>query len=537
MKDLVETTARPPISELRRELQEAVPGCAFVDDSATLRLANTATFATTATSSLIARPVAVDQVAGLVRFASERNLTIYTASRGRNWGLGSRVPVSPATLLVDLSAMDRVLNYDLHFGTIRVEPGVTFAAAARVLAEAGGRHFIAAIGGSPEASLLGNALERGDGAGSFCERANHVCSLEVVLADGTIVDTGYGNWPGSRVADISRHRVGPGLQDLFFQSNLGIVTKMTLLLERKPEHFRNYWFRIAERRDLGSVVDEFRVLVQRRILSGPVIFWNDYKQAAAGMQYPWQLTGGQTPLGRPLLRSVSNAYCSWTGFGGVYVDQPFLAYLAELELRLALRRRLGSAVRLRSLSSRKVSSYRRLDRLSFSLLGLNAFVRQWESNPLLGGMSDQGGRALYWRKRHPAPSRPDPDADGCGVLWNAFETPLDGRLIEDVLERVEGRVLSHGFEPMTSFTIVDERRAKCFLQLVYDRAVDGEDVRAWACHFDVFAFLESEGFTHSRVDTRLMEWMRKRARSTTLRDRIARALDPASVLSPGRYEF
>ena len=123
------------------------------------------------------------------------------------------------------------------------------------------------------------------------------------------------------------------------------------------------------------------------------------------------------------------------------------------------------------------------------------------------------------------------------MLWNAFEAPLEGRVIVDLMERLDARVLQHGFEPITSVAVVNERRAKCFLQLVYDRDVSGEDDRAWACHAEIFAFLEDQGFTHSRVDTRQMSHMRRRARSTVLRDRIACALDPGAVLSPGRYEF
>ena len=227
--------------------------------------ANTATPATTARSSLIARPTSADQVAQVVRFASAHRLTIYTVSKGRNWGLGSRVPVESAAILLDLSRMHRIVSYDPYHGALRVEPGVTFAMASRFLAERGRRHFISAIGGSPEASVLGNVLERGDGAGPLCEQALHACAFEVVLADGTIADTGYGNWTGSRLAGISRDGVGPGLQDLFLQSNLGIVTKMTLLLQRTPRSFRSYWFRLPEQGDLAGALDQLRILFQRRV--------------------------------------------------------------------------------------------------------------------------------------------------------------------------------------------------------------------------------------------------------------------------------
>jgi 4-cresol dehydrogenase (hydroxylating) len=506
-------------------------------DPVSVRRANTATFATTAQSERIARPTSVEEVVRLVRFASARQLKIYTVSRGRNWGFGSRVPVVPSAMLLDLSRMNRILHYDPYHGTLRVEPGVSFAEASRFLTEAGNQHFIGAIGGSPDASVLGNVLERGDGAGLPCERASHACAFEVVLADGTIVDTGYANRTGSKVSDIARDGVGPGVQDLFLQSNLGVVTKMTLVLQRRPASFRSYWFRLMEHGDLATALNELRLLMQRRVVSGPVVFWNDYKQTAAAAQYPWSATGGRTPLDRAALRRISNAYCAWLGFGGIYVDHPLMAAVSEREIRRSLRRGLGKPLAFSSLSSHKIAFLRWLDRLPCARFDHSTLLRQWDANPLLGGVSDKGVRALYWRKRYAAPDRPDPERDGCGVLWNAFEAPLEGEGASALMEQLDERVLSHGFEPMVSLAVVSEHRVKCFLQLVYDREVDGDDDRAWACHADVFEFLEDRGFTHSRVDTRHMSSMRARARTTVLRDRIARALDPASVLSPGRYEF
>lgn len=510
---------------------------AVVADEASLRVANTATFATQTHSQIIARPTTTAEVALVLRVASREGVAVYPVSRGRNFGFGSRVPVRSVAILLDLSAMNRILAYDRGHGTMRVEPGVSFEQAVAFLAAEGGGHYLNAIGGSPEASLIGNALERGDGAGPYCDRASHVCAFEVVLADGTIIDTGFARWPGSRLAGLSKQGVGPGVDDLFVQSNLGIVTGMTFWLQRKPDSFRVFQFQLYEPESLAPAIEAFRDLLHRNVVAGPILFWNDFKLMASGTQMPWGLGDDIAPLRRARVKAMSNAYRAWIGHGGIYIDDPAMAAAADHAVRRALRTRLGKAVRLASLSSGRIAWLRRLNRLPGRLFDYRRLIGEWDSSPLLGAVSRYSVRTQYWRKRQPPSERPDPIADRCGVLSNCFDVPLEGATIAALLVRIETLMADHGFEPILSLTIINHRYAKCFLQLMYDRDVAGEDARAWVCHAALFALIEGEGCTHARVDIAHMREMRRRCGSTILRDRIAAALDPQGIIAPGRYEF
>lgn len=510
---------------------------AVVADEASLRAANTATFATRTRSRIIARPTTTAEVALVLRLASREGVAVYPISRGRNFGFGSRVPVRSVAILLDLSAMNRIRAYDRGHGTLRVEPGVSFEQAVAFLAADGGTHYLNAIGGSPEASLIGNALERGDGAGPYCERSSHVCALEVVLADGSIIDTGFARWPGSRLADLSKHGVGPGVDELFVQSNLGIVTAMTVWLQRKPDHFRVCQFQLYQPDGLAPALEAFRDLLRRNVIAGPVLFWNDFKLMASGTQMPWGLGDDIAPLRRERVKALSNAYRAWIGHAGIYIDDPAMAAAADRAVRRTLRARLGKAVRLASLSSGRIAWLRRLGRLPGRLFDHRRLIAEWDGSPLLGAVSRYSVRTQYWRKRRPPSERPDPIADRCGVLSNCFDVPLEGAFIAALLARIDGVMADHGFEPILSLTLINHRYAKCFLQLMYDREVAGEDARAWDCHAALFALIEGEGCTHARVDIAHMPDMRRRCGSTVLRDRIAAALDPQGIIAPGRYEF
>ena len=54
--------------------------------------------------------------------------------------------------------------------------------------------------------------------------------MEIVLPDGEVIHTGFGRYKASKVSKITRWGVGPHMDGLFSQSNLGIVTQMTFWL-------------------------------------------------------------------------------------------------------------------------------------------------------------------------------------------------------------------------------------------------------------------------------------------------------------------
>ena len=506
-----------------------------IANSARLDRVNTATYATSAASRVLVRAQTVEEVTDLVRFAAATGCRVYVVSQGRNWGFGSKVPVEDSELLIDLSSMNRIIAYDAQFGTVRVEPGVTFAQLARFLRENGNRHFLNTIGGSPEASVIGNILERGDGAGPYCERAEHACAPEVVLADGSLVQTGFAGIAHSRIADLCRQAVGPDFQALFLQSNLGIVTKLTVFLAATPAQFRSFYFGLDGLAGLAAALDRLKLLYRRRILLTPISFWNDYKQLAAAIQYPWDAQGGATPLQRSTIRAISNNYSAWIAFGGVYVDHAGIGALIEAEL-------FGS---LRGLA-RKVAPFSTLSTGKIRLLGLfNRFLKPrpldfsrlidaWSNNPLLGATTDIGVRSQYWRKRMPVPHDIDPDRDRCGVLWNAFLVPYDGRLIADALDRIEQIVLRHGFEPVISFITLNDRYVRVFQQLIFDRDADGDDAAALACHDEVFQYVVAAGLTPCRLDTLHMAALGARSDAALYR-KVKHALDPDDIIAPGRY--
>src|SRR5205814_1400096 len=185
------------------------------------------------------------QVATCVSIANDHHVPLYPVSRGRNWGLGSRVPPRDAVAL-DLSHMAQIVALDERFGCLALEPGVTFQQVHDFLEERRSGWFLPVIGGPADASVLANCLERGDVSGPVSESAASLCDLEVVLANGKTVHTGYERFGPTALSSLSANPAGPAITGIFTQSNLGIVTRASLWLTRRPVCFQLASARVPE---------------------------------------------------------------------------------------------------------------------------------------------------------------------------------------------------------------------------------------------------------------------------------------------------
>jgi 4-cresol dehydrogenase (hydroxylating) len=153
----------------RRPLQQAIDawvallGAEHVEVSGhALRAAGTATFETSAEVHAVLRPGTREEVQGCVRIARRFGVPVTPISTGRNWGYGSSAPAASSVLL-NLSRLNQILDYDDELAYVTIEPGVTQRQLHAFLLERGGKLWMDATGASPDCSVIGNTLERGFG--------------------------------------------------------------------------------------------------------------------------------------------------------------------------------------------------------------------------------------------------------------------------------------------------------------------------------------------------------------------------------------
>lgn len=530
---------RPSGSGLPREAIDqwrAIVGDTHVIDTPDdLRAVATATFATRARVPLIVRPADRSQVEACLRVAHQHRLAVYPVSTGRNWGYGSSVPASDGNVVLDLSRMTRIVEFDETLGYVTIEPGVTQQQLYDFLRTRGGAFWMDATGAGLHCSIIGNTMERGFGHTPYGDHAAHVCALEVVLADGTCLTTGLARF-GGQAGAVYRWGVGPALDGLFLQSNLGVVTKLTLWLMPAPARFEAFFFRCDEQHPLGAVLDALRPLRLDGTLRSAVHIGNDYKVLNGLSQYPWDATNGATPLQPATMGELRQRLRIgvWNGSGGLYGTAAQIG-----EARRLLRARLrGKVARLQFVNDRTLRLGRRFAWVFRLMSGWDLSAAIALLAPVYGLLqgtpTSQTLSSVYWRKRTPPPAGMDPDRDRCGLLWYAPVAPLTGAHGERLAQLATDVLLRHGFEPMLSLTLVTERALTCVISICYDRDVEGEDTRARACFEELRAALTAEGYHPYRLGI-LPPENRGDSSYDAVIGRLKAALDPRGVLAPGRY--
>jgi 4-cresol dehydrogenase (hydroxylating) flavoprotein subunit len=520
-----------------RDWAAVVGDANVIIDARTLREAETATFATSHEIPAILRPASRAEVQECLRVANRHRTPVYPISSGRNWGYGSRVPASDGCVLLDLGRINRIVDFHEALGYVTVEPGVTQAQLYEFLRERKSKLWMDSTGASPHCSLIGNAVERGFGHTPYGDHFAHACGLEVVLPSGAVIETGFGRFSGAQATPLYRWGVGPAFDGLFSQSNFGIVTRMTLWLMPEPEYFQAYYFRCEEADGVGRLFDALRPLRLNGTIRSASHIANDYKVLSALRQYPWEETGGRTPLEAAMMSRFRRELKigPWNGSGALYGTKGQVKEARRL-LRGALR---GVATRLQFLDDRKLK-----------LASLFAKPYQWVSGwdlrrtlavlkPVYGLMkgipTDHPLASTYWRKRNAPPEAMDPDRDGCGLLWCSPVAPCEGASINRLTSLVSGLVLEHGFEPALSLTLITERAVACIISIAYDREARGEDERAMACYRHLVQELERQGYYSYRLSIGMMSAMGEPGDYANLMRDIKQALDPAGILAPGRY--
>jgi 4-cresol dehydrogenase (hydroxylating) len=512
-----------------------VVGASFaVLESAELAAAEAATFRTTQRIPVILRPANRDEVRAIVRIANRYGFALYPVSSGKNWGYGSRVPPVSGCALLDLSRMNRIAAIDEDLGCVTVQPGVTQRDLFAFLQQRGSKFWMDATGSSPDCSIIGNTMERGFGHTPYGDHFSNVCGLEVVLANGDVIRTGHAGLPGAKASQAYRWGAGPSLDGIFSQSNFGIVTEMTVWLMPAPACFEAFFFQSDREDGLGRIIDALRPLRLDGTLRSSVHIGNDYKVLAGIRQFPWEERLPLTPERMKVLRGRLK-FSRWSGSGGLYGTRN---QVAEAK-RLVRRALAGKTDKLQFLDDRMLSIASRFTGVYRLITGLDLTRTLELLRPVYGLLkgipTSQTLASAYWRKRMPVPPDPDPDRDRCGLLWVAPVARMEGGEAEALRSIAEPVLLSHGFEPQISWTLLTERALSCVISIAYDRDICGEDEKAMQCYRELKQKLDREGYYSYRLGLAGMETYDRSPAYNKLLRSIKTALDPKGILAPGRY--
>lgn len=488
------------------------------------------------------RPFECSQVPLIVKVAAEHKIGLYPISTGHNWGYGTALPPIDNCIILDLSRLNRIIDFDVETGLLTVEPGVTQGQLAEFLDREGHPFMVPVTGAGPTCSILGNALERGYGITPHADHFGSVMSVQAVLSDGSFYQTALTGLGGEQLDRAFKWGVGPYLDGIFSQGSFGIVTQMTIALARRPESIRSFLFGIRHTEQLGELV----VCVRKIIASYPGIIggvnlMNAHRVLAMTVPYPHESVKkkGET-ISPDILYELSrrNQVMPWTGFGTLYgsngvvkvVQQEIREILSPLAARLVFisPERARTFVRFGGL----LPSYFR-SRIGHKLKTLERSLQ------LVAGYPNQTALPLcYWLKT----SEPehgvmlDPARDGCGLIWYAPLVPMRTESIVRYVQMVYTIMDKYKLEPLMTLTSLSERCFDSTVPLLFDLNSRDACINAERCYWALLEEGKRQGFLPYRVDIQTMKWLSENASPywQTVR-RIKDALDPNAIISPGRY--
>ncbi len=176
-------------------------------------------------ASAAVAPANVEELQAIVRLANEHKIPLWPISRGKNLGYGTAAPRMAGTVVLDLGRMNKILELDTKLAYCVIEPGVGFFDLYDHI-QAEKADLWMSVPGNAWGSVMGNALEHGLGYTPYGNHVRNICGMEVVLPNGEMVRTGMGAMTGGHAFHLSQMGYGPTWDQMFTQSNLGIVSKM-----------------------------------------------------------------------------------------------------------------------------------------------------------------------------------------------------------------------------------------------------------------------------------------------------------------------
>ncbi len=185
---------------------------------------------------IIIRPNTTEEVSEVMKLANEYKVPIYPRGAAASLVLMG-VPLKPHSLVMDLTRMNRIVEFDEESMSVTVETGITWGELELALKEKG--WYTGFIGPGPGySSTIGGAISVCSvyyGSAKYGTAADITLGLEVVLPTGEIIRTGSAAL--EKAKRHTRYGIGFDATGLFCgdQGILGVKTQATLKLFPLPK--------------------------------------------------------------------------------------------------------------------------------------------------------------------------------------------------------------------------------------------------------------------------------------------------------------
>ncbi len=476
----------------------------------------------------------------VMRIADRHQVPVYPISTGQNWGYGTALPARDGCVILDLSPLKKIIDFDAELGVVTLEPGVTQGMLADFLDVGNYPYLVPVTGAGPSCSLIGNALERGYGVTPHVDHFGAVTDLEAVLPDGSLYRTALREAGGPDLARLFKWGIGPYSAGLFTQGGFGIVTRLSIILARRPECIKVCLFGLRDDALLEPAVQAIRsLLVKLPGTLGAINLMNQHRVLSMSAPFPSDQLGTDGLIPAAVIEQLGRQYqvLPWTGFATLYGTRRVVA-AAQKEMKAALS---GVASRVLFLTPGRAKTLAGIAKwipgaAGKRLTSLTGTLAQ--SLELVAGRPNETALPLvYWRNPKPQQGLfKNPSRDGCGLMWYAPLVPMRPVGVRAYVDMVKRIAPQHGIEPLITFTSINDKLFDSTVPLLFERDQPAAVAAAQACYQELLDTGRANGWFPYRVGINTMPTLASlQTDSSTFHSRLRKDLDPHDLMAPGRY--
>ncbi|PKG85389.1 FAD-binding oxidoreductase [Colwellia sp. 75C3] len=478
--------------------------------------------------------------------------SLYPISTGQNWGYGTSQPagLSKNIILVDLGKLTDIKHFDSELGLVTIEPGVTQQQLSDYLQLNNHDYMVPVTGAGPDCSILANALERGYGITPYTDHFSAVTSIQGYWANGRPYQSAVNELDASDdkfVDKTFKWGLGPYLEGLFTQSNLGIVSQMTIRLAKKKADFTSFFIQMQDDalleeavplirqvlQDYEGIVGSINLMDQRRLLS---MFARNPKGNAT-----------HQVMNNKEIKTLANDLQapSWTIVGSIYGSVGVVsAVKKEIDVifkQLPCKRVYSNSLAI-VLTNKVINKLP--DWLIIKIPIIAKVAEQLDSfnkgkEIMLGKPNKVALKLAYWRHKGAQGFDKDklsPGKDGCGLLWYAPLITMKANKMREFVNFIRETCPKFNIEPFITFTNLKHDCVDSTIPIVFDLSNAQAVTDAHNCLKELVEEGLKKGFVPYRLSIDQQQWLlNKDSDFWQTVDQLKTSLDPHNILSQGRY--
>jgi 4-cresol dehydrogenase (hydroxylating) len=478
-------------------------------------------------------PQSRDDIKHIILVANHYQIALYPFSTGHNWGYGGSTPVKDNCVIVDLSQLNRIIAFDETLGLVTVEPGVTQKQLNDYLSEHDFPFMVPVTGGGPNCSLLGNALERGYGFNPYVDHFASLTAIEALLPNGSLYQKAFSEVGCLTIDRAYKWGIGPYLDGLFSQGNIGIVTAATIALAPLPSYTCKITCDMHSDEQLIANITHLQELLKSvGAQMGPLKITNLHQLTAIEEFFPNGNPKDLLLINPQINKKLkSERIPEWVLTGTIYGDKELVTAIIKV-----IKQKLKQPINfLTHATLKQLKLLQKLFPQNANLKFVNYLNDCFDLD--LGHPSEVALLLPYLKSGNlPDHAALNPDQNGCGLIWFTPLIPMKAKDVANYLVTIKKILIEHHMEPLVTFTSLSNYCFDSTIPILFNPKDKKAVANARACYQHLFNACKEQGFLPYRLPIDYMEMIvDKNSPHWQLAQTIKNAIDPNHIIAPGRY--